>query len=62
MPQMVDLEKLTSGSNLLKQSRLHGDLNLNVSKLFTQRVAELATMKRLMSVVLVQIEKEKPQI
>lgn len=48
---MVDMEKLTSGSNMLKQSRLHGDMNQNVRNLFTKRVAEIATMRRLIGVI-----------
>lgn len=39
--------ELTSGTTMLKQSRLHGVNNDEVYQLFNQRVVEMATIKRL---------------
>ena len=39
--------ELTSGTNILKSSRLHGTNNDEVYQLFNQRVVEMATIKRL---------------
>ena len=54
----VNLDKLTSGSNMLKASRLHGDVDQELSEMFTQRVAELATLRRLASGLLETDENE----
>jgi hypothetical protein len=53
------LEKLTSGTNSLKASRLHGDVDDEVCEMFTQRVAEIATLKRLVGVLEETDEHEK---
>ena len=39
--------ELTTGTNMLKQSRLHGINNDEVYQLFNLRVVEMATIKRL---------------
>lgn len=47
----VNLNQLTAGSNMLKGSRLHGDVDDEVCEMFSQRVAEVATLKRLVGVL-----------
>jgi hypothetical protein len=47
----VNPEKLTSGSNMLKNSRLHGDVDLELCEIFTTRVSELTTLRRLVGFI-----------
>ena len=54
--------ELTSGTNMLKQSRLHGANNDEVYQLFNQRVVEMATIKRLAEQINDTMEKQKPKI
>ncbi len=60
--ELKRLDSLTSGTNMLKQSRLHGANNDEVYMLFSQRVLEMATIKRLAQQIQDQITRQRPKI
>lgn len=47
---------------MLKQSRLHGDVNEEVLNLFSQRVSEVRTLKRLSSSIKKEIKLQKTKL
>lgn len=52
MPQLVAmLSKVTSGTNMLKTSRLHGAKNDFVFEMFSKRLSEIVMLRRLNSII-----------
>jgi len=47
---------------VLKQSRLHGDVNEDVLNLFSLRVSEVRTLKRLCSSIKKEIKQQKTKL
>ena len=47
---------------MLKQSRLHGDVNEDVLNLFSLRVSEVRTLKRLCSSIKKEIKQQKTKL